>query len=213
MRLALLAGFCFRGHARRDAADYPAHAHSSQPCRLEHPARMLALPAECGTFSVPENPAQPDGRKIELFVARVPAISLNKAPDPLFLIAGGPGTSAVDLYTSSPAPFDRVRRDRDIILLDQRGTGRSHRLDCEYGDQDLFQRVDEVEVGRREHQVPRRAGEELGSAPVHHQHRGAGSRRRAPRAGVPAASICSATPTALAWRSTMRAVTRNRRAR
>ncbi|HET9473516.1 MAG TPA: alpha/beta fold hydrolase, partial [Steroidobacteraceae bacterium] len=72
---------------------------------------------------------------------------LNKAPDPLFLIAGGPGTSAVDLYTGLFAPFDRVRRDRDIVLLDQRGTGRSHRLDCDYGDPDVFQRIEEVEVG------------------------------------------------------------------
>jgi pimeloyl-ACP methyl ester carboxylesterase len=86
------------------------------------------------------------GRQIELFVARVPAISLNKKPDPLFLIAGGPGTSAVDMYTSSAAPFDRVRRDRDIILLDQRGTGRSHRLDCDYGNQNVFERIDDLEA-------------------------------------------------------------------
>lgn len=108
---------------------------------------MLALPAECGSFTVPENPDKPDGRKIDLFVARVPAISIKKAPDPLFLIAGGPGTSAVDLYTSSAPPFDRVRRDRDIVLLDQRGTGRSNRLDCKYGNENLFERFDEVEVG------------------------------------------------------------------
>ena len=120
---------------------------SLTPCRLEHPARMLALSAECGTFKVAENPLEPHGRQIELFVARVPAISLNKAPDPLFLIAGGPGTSAVDLYTSSATPFDRVRRDRDIILLDQRGTGRSHRLDCDYATENVFEKFDDVEVG------------------------------------------------------------------
>jgi len=108
---------------------------------------MLALSAECGSFKVAEDPEKPDGRQIELFVARVPAISLNKAPDPLFLIAGGPGTSAVDLYTSSATPFDRVRRDRDIILLDQRGTGRSHRLDCNYETENIFEKFDEVEVG------------------------------------------------------------------
>jgi pimeloyl-ACP methyl ester carboxylesterase len=117
-----------------------------QACRLEHPARMLAVTAECASITVPENPDEPAGRKIELFVARVAAISLNKKPDPLFLIAGGPGTSAVDMYTSSAGPFDRVRRDRDIILLDQRGTGRSHRLDCDYGKQNLFERVDDAEV-------------------------------------------------------------------
>jgi pimeloyl-ACP methyl ester carboxylesterase len=116
------------------------------PCRLEHPFRMLALTAECGTFTTPENPDAPDGRKIDLFVARVPAISFNKKPDPLFLIAGGPGTSAVDLYTSSAGPFDRVRRERDIILVDQRGTGRSHRLDCDYGHENLFERVEDVDV-------------------------------------------------------------------
>jgi len=58
---------------------------------------MFALTAECVNIKVPENPAEPNGRAIELFVARVPAISLNEKPDPLFLIAGGPGTSAVDL--------------------------------------------------------------------------------------------------------------------
>jgi len=116
------------------------------PCRLEHPFRMLAIGAECGSYLTPENPAQPAGRKIALFVARVPAISFKKKPDPLFLIAGGPGTSAVDLYTSSAGPFDRIRRDRDIILLDQRGTGRSNRLDCDYGDRNLFERVEDLEV-------------------------------------------------------------------
>jgi pimeloyl-ACP methyl ester carboxylesterase len=127
------------------AAPAPAQIRLS-PCRLEHPFRMLALTAECGSFTTPENPDEPDGRKIDLFVARVPAISFNKKPDPLFLIAGGPGTSAVDLYTSSAGPFDRIRRERDIILLDQRGTGRSHRLDCDYGNENLFERVQDVHV-------------------------------------------------------------------
>jgi len=108
---------------------------------------MLALSGDCVSVKVAENPDKPGGRTIELFVARVPAISLNKKPDPLFLIAGGPGTSSVDLYTSSSSAFERVRRDRDIILVDQRGTGGSHRLDCDYGDHNLFERIDEVEVG------------------------------------------------------------------
>jgi pimeloyl-ACP methyl ester carboxylesterase len=145
LRLCALAGFL--GFAAQVAAETPVAAKVTlEPCRLEHPARMLALSAECAKITVPENPDQPGGRQIELFLARVPAISLNKKPDPLFLIAGGPGTSAVDMYTSSSAPFDRVRRDRDIILLDQRGTGRSHRLDCDYGDQNLFERIDDLEV-------------------------------------------------------------------
>ena len=136
------------GLAAPAAADQPMAKIELAPCRLEHPFRMLALTAECGTFTTLENPDAPNGRKIDLFVARVPAISFNKKPDPLFLIAGGPGTSAVDLYTSSAGPFDRVRRERDIILLDQRGTGRSHRLDCDYGHENLFDRVEDVDVVR-----------------------------------------------------------------
>ncbi len=146
--LLAAAGLAIAGLAM--AAPAEADENTSQikltPCRLEHPFRMLALSAECGTFVTPEDPAQPSGRKIELFVARVPAISFKKQPDPLFLIAGGPGTSAVDLYTSAAGPFDRIRRDRDIILLDQRGTGRSHRLDCPYSNQNLFERVEEVRL-------------------------------------------------------------------
>jgi pimeloyl-ACP methyl ester carboxylesterase len=144
LRLSALAGLLgFTGLVAAEA-QHPTLALT--PCRLEHPARMLAVTADCVSITVPENPENPGGRKIALFVARVPAISLNKKADPLFLIAGGPGTSAVDMYTSSAGPFDRVRRDRDIVLLDQRGTGRSHRLDCDYGNQSLFDRVDDVEV-------------------------------------------------------------------
>jgi pimeloyl-ACP methyl ester carboxylesterase len=141
--LAVAGLICWAATAEADVV--PAQIKLT-PCRLEHPFRMLALTAECGTFTTPENPDDPQGRKIDLFVARVPAISFNKKADPLFLIAGGPGTSAVDLYTSSSGPFDRVRRERDIILLDQRGTGRSHRLDCSYGNDNLFERVDDVHV-------------------------------------------------------------------
>ena len=143
-RALAVAGLLSLGAAA--AADDVDATIKLTPCRLEHPFRMLAIGAECGSYLTPENPAQPAGRKIELFVARVPAISFKKKPDPLFLIAGGPGTSAVDLYTSSAGPFDRIRRDRDIILLDQRGTGRSNRLDCDYGDRNLFERVEDLEV-------------------------------------------------------------------
>ncbi len=141
--LAVAGLMSFAATATADVA--PAQIKLS-PCRLEHPFRMLALTAECGSFTTAENPDDPNGRKIDLFVARVPAISFNKKPDPLFLIAGGPGTSAVDLYTSSSGPFDRIRRERDIILLDQRGTGRSHRLDCDYGSDNLFARVEDTHV-------------------------------------------------------------------
>lgn len=111
------------------------------PCQIEDAARTSLTSAECGTLSVPENPANPQGRKILLHVARVPAISRRKAPDPLFLLAGGPGMAASTMYAGAAPVFARIRRERDIILLDQRGTGRSNALHCAFDDQGLLSAI------------------------------------------------------------------------
>src|SRR5207302_10859904 len=60
--------------------------------------------AMCGSLDVPEDRALPNGRKIPLRVLVLPAQSKTPAPDPLFAIAGGPGQSAVDAFSASPAP-------------------------------------------------------------------------------------------------------------
>jgi pimeloyl-ACP methyl ester carboxylesterase len=99
-------------------------------CRLEA-ASLPAVFAGCGRLNVPEDPAAPDGPMIGLFVARVAALSATPRPDPLLLIAGGPGQSAVDFYLQLRGAFEQARRDRDIVLVDQRGTGRSAEgFDC-----------------------------------------------------------------------------------
>ncbi len=93
-------------------------------CRLETQGVPAAF-ARCGTLTVPENPAAPSGPTIEIFVARIGALSATPKPDPLLLIAGGPGQSTVDFYLQLRGAFEQARRDRDIVLVDQRGTGRS----------------------------------------------------------------------------------------
>jgi pimeloyl-ACP methyl ester carboxylesterase len=103
-----------------------------EPCRLEPPARYASFAAECGRLTVPENRALPQGRQLQLFVARIAAVNRRKRPDPLFVIAGGPGQSTAEFYASVAPAFARVARDRDLVLVDQRGTGRSHRLDCAF---------------------------------------------------------------------------------
>jgi pimeloyl-ACP methyl ester carboxylesterase len=108
------------------------------PCRLEQPARLQSYAAECGHLTVPENRAEPEGRTLDIFVARVPAISRRKLADPLFVIAGGPGQASSDFYASVAPVFARIGRERDIVLVDQRGTGRSHRLDCAFDDEALL---------------------------------------------------------------------------
>jgi len=112
------------------------------PCQLEHPERLISVSAECGVLSVPENPAQPAGRSIGLYVARVPAINKHKRADPLFVLAGGPGMAATTFYTTVAPAFTRIHRDRDIVLVDQRGTGGSNALNCELSDDLVSQETD-----------------------------------------------------------------------
>lgn len=95
-----------------------------EPCRLT----ANALPAAfgyCRVLDVPLDPEAPEGPTVELFVARIAALSTSPQPDPLLIITGGPGQSTVDFYLQLRAAFEPIRRDRDLILVDQRGTGRS----------------------------------------------------------------------------------------
>jgi pimeloyl-ACP methyl ester carboxylesterase len=111
-------------------------------CQLEDPLGISVVPAECGALSVPENPSDPQGRRIILRVARVPAINRRKQPDPLFVFAGGPGMGATTFYASAAFAFERIHRDRDIVLVDQRGTGQSNPLNCAQDDNDLYRSSD-----------------------------------------------------------------------
>ena len=103
-----------------------------EPCQLEG----LGSPALCGRYEVFENRASRKGRKIELALAVVPALSGDPAPDPVFILAGGPGQSALEVGPVIVRALEKVRRKRDFVLLDQRGTGRSHPLDCRGQDDD-----------------------------------------------------------------------------
>ena len=97
-----------------------------------------SLEAQCGTLSVPENPAQPKGRKIALNIAWIPADeSGDHDPDPVFLIAGGPGQSATESFAGDRSRRSATsRKNRDMILVDQRGTGKSNPLQCKFDDED-----------------------------------------------------------------------------
>ncbi len=115
--LALGAAGCGQGISPRGIA--------LTDCRLP----KLPLAAQCGTLEVPENRARPDGRRIRLSVAVLPANTLHPRADPLFILAGGPGQAASFLGPFAAA-LTGVRKDRDIVLVDQRGTGRSSPLVC-----------------------------------------------------------------------------------
>jgi len=122
-----------------------------QPCQLEDSLRVNVVSADCGELSVRENPQDTHSRRIGLWVARVPAISRRKQPDPLFVLAGGPGMAATVFYASIASAFERIHRDRDIILVDQRGTGRSNALTCALSDDVVEQSSDEQIVNEAKH--------------------------------------------------------------
>jgi pimeloyl-ACP methyl ester carboxylesterase len=108
-----------------------------EPCRIADLDGLASTAAACGKLSVPEDPSDPDGRRIELAVAVVPAVATNAKPDPLVLIAGGPGQGSIAGYAPLLAAFSGIRRERDLVLVDQRGTGGSNRLDCDMPDDAL----------------------------------------------------------------------------
>jgi pimeloyl-ACP methyl ester carboxylesterase len=93
--------------------------------------RLLNLPtaAQCGTLDVPEDRSKPAGRKISIFAAVLPANTVNPKEDPLVILAGGPGQAASHLAPFA-ARLTELRRTRDVVLIDQRGTGRSSPLTC-----------------------------------------------------------------------------------
>lgn len=85
----------------------------------------------CGTISVPERRDLPAGRVVDLFVSIVPASGENRQPDPIVVLEGGPGASVTHFASLHVQTFAGVLRSRDLVLLDQRGTGRSGALDCD----------------------------------------------------------------------------------
>jgi len=109
----------------------PARAAESrpglQPCRLggvEHDAW-------CGKVVRPLDPARPHGATIDVHFAVLPAVARNRRADPVVFFAGGPGQSALELAGPVSRLLARFTNRRDIVLIDQRGTGRSAPLVCD----------------------------------------------------------------------------------
>jgi pimeloyl-ACP methyl ester carboxylesterase len=97
------------------------------PCTLAKGTESLM--AYCGTLQVPENHDAPNGRKITLAISWLPANG-EAEPDPIFMLAGGPGQAARGSFPMVAGAFSEARKKRHIILLDQRGTGDSSPLKC-----------------------------------------------------------------------------------
>ena len=121
--VALLAAACSTARTEPAERTWPAWLSPCVVTGLEGDAR-------CGTVSVAESPQAPDGRRIAIRVVVVPARSPQPAADPMLLLAGGPGQGAADLAAAMAQRGDLLRDERDLVLIDQRGTGSSNGLQC-----------------------------------------------------------------------------------
>ena len=84
----------------------------------------------CGTFDVWEDREAKTGRKIALKIIVFPALKRKAAKDPLFFLAGGPGQGAAAISGMGREMMRRIGADRDLVFVDQRGTGKSNPLEC-----------------------------------------------------------------------------------
>jgi pimeloyl-ACP methyl ester carboxylesterase len=96
------------------------------PCRFAE----LARPARCGTLDVAENPARAQGRRLSINVAVIPAPVTPALADPIVVLMGGPGEDAIGSAGFYAGRFASLLNDRDLVLIDQRGTGKSGALPC-----------------------------------------------------------------------------------
>lgn len=88
----------------------------------------LTRDALCGQYLVYEDRVKKSGRQISLNLVILPALVDKPAPDPIFYLQGGPGGAATSAARASF--MMRLHRTRDVVLLDQRGTGKSNPLFC-----------------------------------------------------------------------------------
>ncbi|MEX0666386.1 MAG: alpha/beta fold hydrolase [Acidimicrobiia bacterium] len=110
----------------------PAVAGESAPRLRDHECGLLipgGVSATCHTLVVPEDWARPRAKTIELEVMVLESRSATPEPDPVVFLSGGPGDPGIEgfeNFVTSP-----MLENRDIVLFDQRGTGRSGpSLDC-----------------------------------------------------------------------------------
>ena len=99
---------------------------ATTPCRLPG----VAHAALCGSVQRALDPDRPQGVQISIHYAVLPALARHSSPDPVFFFAGGPGQSAISLAGTLAARFGRWGQRRDLVFVDQRGTGRSAPLRC-----------------------------------------------------------------------------------
>ncbi len=126
-RVAIIVALAILAALQSGAARAAESRPGLEPCRLQG----LENDAWCGVLKRPLDPAKPQGTQVDIRYAVIPALARNRKPDPVLFFAGGPGQSAMDLAGPVSRMLARLSNRRDVLLIDQRGTGRSAPLLCE----------------------------------------------------------------------------------
>ena len=124
--LALAGAGCSRSQTH---AASPADSVHFTACRV----KGIEIALRCTDLTVVEDRERsndPTARRIAIHVVVIPALARKAEPDAVFVLAGGPGQSATDVAGSLFPLLARLGRDRDVVLVDQRGTGQSNPLSC-----------------------------------------------------------------------------------
>ncbi len=126
-----IATSCSRSAQETDQSRFAAHRRGKvqlQPCAWS----SSAAPALCGEYAVYEDRAARTGRQLRLPIVILPALEGQALPDPIVFLAGGPGQAATSLAPHlAKGGLTDLRRDRDVLFVDQRGTGTNSPLACD----------------------------------------------------------------------------------
>ncbi len=120
----------------------PRYSWPPEPCKVE------GLDARCGTFVVPENRAKPNGHTIGLDVVVLPALSKPVREDAVAYLAGGPGNAATEQVAARFEQLTLLSVNHDILLVDQRGTGRSKRHNADVTQYGTRMAMDDLDAVR-----------------------------------------------------------------
>ncbi len=125
------------------------------------PCHLKGLPEEvyCGSLTVFENRDTQQGRTIAIQIAVLPALRRSGRPDAVMVMAGGPGQGARAYAPLIARSFRAIRRTRDVVLVDLRGTGGSKPLDCPPPDDELDTLTDLLFANSRESGAERAVAE------------------------------------------------------
>ncbi len=132
MNKTFIAGLVVAALAALAGVLMPSPAQAVEPRRGLTACRLPGVEHEawCGVVRRPFDPNRPGALQIEVHFALLPALARNRKPDPVFFFAGGPGQSAIDLAGPVSRMLSKLSNRRDLVLIDQRGTGRSAPLRC-----------------------------------------------------------------------------------